>query len=115
MFQFHNRLAINYPHVTLLINNLPLADHKRVERLQNYLAMLIENIKIHLQAMVHEAARLAQTQSISQALKALTLAQQDIEPATGISEKPLQHHGHTPARTKNESESHGVTGAQSTV
>ncbi len=79
MFQFHNRLAINYPHVTLLINNLPLTDPKRVERLHDYLAMLIENTEIHLQAMVHEAARLAQAQSISQALKALTLAQKDID------------------------------------
>lgn len=79
LFQFRNRLSINYPHVTLLISNIPLTDPERVERLRDYLATIVENCEIHLQIIAHESARSTQARGIDQALTALTCALQNID------------------------------------
>lgn len=59
IFQFRDRLAINYDKITLLVLNLPVDDPERVGRLRDHLAVLIEAAEARLVA-VEDQARLAE-------------------------------------------------------
>jgi len=83
IFQFHDRLAINYPRVTLLVLNLPLSDPDRVGRLRDHLAILAEALEARLAAMAGEAQRLAQAEGISGAVAELTAALGEVESRQG--------------------------------
>lgn len=83
IFQFHDRLAINYPHVTLLILNLPLDDPDRIGRLRDHLAILAEAGEARLIAMSSENQRLAQAEGIEDAVAELTHALAEIETRQG--------------------------------
>lgn len=78
MFQFHDRLAINFPAVTLLVQGLPLDDTDRVGRLRDHLAIFAEGIDARLKAMEVELRQLAQARGIGQAVTALTQALEEI-------------------------------------
>lgn len=41
--QFKNRLAVNYPHVTLMVQDMPVDDPDRYGRLRDHLAVLAES------------------------------------------------------------------------
>lgn len=41
--QFRNRLAVNYPHVTLMVQDMPVDDPDRCGRLRDHLAVLAES------------------------------------------------------------------------
>ncbi len=83
IFQFHDRLAINYPHVTLLILNLPLDDPDRIGRLRDHLAILAEAGEARLIAMSSENQRLAQAEGIEDAVAELTHALAEVETRQG--------------------------------
>lgn len=83
IFQFHDRLAINYPHVTLLILNLPLDDPDRIGRLRDHLAILVEAGEARLIAMSSENQRLAQAEGIEHAVAELTHALAEVETRQG--------------------------------
>lgn len=79
IFQFFNRLAVNYPHVTLMVPDLPVDDPDRVGRLRDHLATLIEGVEARVQAMEIEQQRLTQSAGIVQATAELAQALADIE------------------------------------
>lgn len=49
--QFKNRLAVNYPHVTLMVNDMPLHDTERCGRLRDHLAVLAESAEVRVGAI----------------------------------------------------------------
>lgn len=83
IFQFHDRLAVNYPHFTLLALNLPLDDPERVGRLRDHLAILAEAGEARMAAMASEDRRLAQAEGIGRAVTELTQALEAVEARQG--------------------------------
>ena len=77
IFQFRDRLAINYPHLSLLISKLPLDDPEHMGRLRDHLAVLAEGAEARFVAMGHESRRLVQAEKIMAASEDLraTLAE----------------------------------------
>jgi CheY-like chemotaxis protein len=59
--QFQARLAVNYPHVTLLVKDMPLAHPDRCGRLRDHLAVLAESAEVRAAAI--DAALAAQARS----------------------------------------------------
>jgi CheY-like chemotaxis protein len=51
IFEFGSRAAVNYAHVSLLVNNLPTEDPDKVGRLRDHLAVLAESADIRVQGM----------------------------------------------------------------
>jgi CheY-like chemotaxis protein len=78
VFQFRDRLAINYPAITLLVQSLPLEDEERVGRLRDHLATLAEGADARLLAMGGERLRVEQASGIGQAVTDLTQALDDL-------------------------------------
>ncbi|MEY2631731.1 MAG: hypothetical protein RIR00_385 [Pseudomonadota bacterium] len=64
IFQFSNRLAINYNALTLLVPNLPVDDPDRVGRLRDHLAILAEIAEARIGAQISETWRLQQAQGV---------------------------------------------------
>lgn len=56
---FKNKMSINYPHVGLLVNNMPVDDEDRCGRLRDHLAMLVEGADMRVTGIVagHELRR----------------------------------------------------------
>lgn len=79
IFQFRDRLAINYPRVTLLVSNLPLDDADRIGRLRDHLAVLAEGAEARFAGMQSEARRLAQATEVIAAVGELTATLEEIE------------------------------------
>lgn len=79
VFQFHDRLVINYPAITLVASRLPLADPAHVGRLRDSLAILAEGANARLLALTNEKTRLAQARGIGQALGDLSAALEVVE------------------------------------
>ncbi|MDX9994447.1 MAG: response regulator [Rhodocyclaceae bacterium] len=70
--QLGNRLVLNYPHITLVVLDLPLADKEKVDRLRDHLALIAEGAAARVQGLELEAARAAQARGIVAAVNALT-------------------------------------------
>lgn len=83
IFQFRDRLAINYPRITLLVLNLPLDNPDLIGRLRDHLAILAEAGEARLAAMASEARRLAQAEGINRAVAELTQALAEVEARQG--------------------------------
>lgn len=64
IFQFSDRLAINYPMTTLLISNLPVTDPEFVGRLRDHLVVLAEGAEARFQVIVTETKRHEQAQRL---------------------------------------------------
>lgn len=79
IFQFRDRLAVNYPQVTLLVPNLPLDDPDRVGRLRDHLAILAEAAEARVAALDSESRRMTQGRGIRQAVAELTQALSRVE------------------------------------
>lgn len=79
IFQFRDRLAINYPGVTLIALALPLADSERIGRLRDHLAILAEGADARLQAMEVARRQQTQTQGIADAIIDLTRTLEEID------------------------------------
>lgn len=83
IFQFRDRMAINYPTITLLVPNLPLDNPDFVGRLRDNLAIIAEGAEARLLAMKSENQRLAQATAIVQAVAELTRGLAEIEAHQG--------------------------------
>ncbi|OYY95587.1 MAG: hypothetical protein B7Y41_03555 [Hydrogenophilales bacterium 28-61-23] len=79
IFQFSDRLAINYPRITLLVPNLPMDDPDRIGRLRDHLAIIAEGAESRLRAMQSERQRLAQADGIVRAAAELSATLAAIE------------------------------------
>lgn len=79
IFQFRDRLSINYPHVTLLIPDLPLDEHERTGRLRDHLAVLVEGAEARFLALASEHQRIAQAKVVYTAVTALSDMLEEIE------------------------------------
>ena len=88
VFQFHDRLAIQYPHTTLLIPNLPPVDHERASRLHDHLMVLVGSAEARFSAMLGEARCRAPAQSVTDAIAEL---------ARTLKETAAGTHGNPPA------------------
>jgi CheY-like chemotaxis protein len=66
VFQFSDRLAINSPHLTMLLLNMPLDDPDRNGRYRDHLAIISEGAEARLEAMDSENQRLAHANAIMQ-------------------------------------------------
>ncbi|MBK1649187.1 response regulator [Rhabdochromatium marinum] len=55
IFQFRRQLIVNFPHVSILVRNMPVADSDRCGRLRDYLAMIGEGCEQGAQALIHTA------------------------------------------------------------
>lgn len=63
IFRFRSQMSVHYPHVTLVIINLP-ADEDFVGRLRDHLAVLVEGANARVTALSNERQRLAQSRAI---------------------------------------------------
>ena len=83
VFQFRNRLTINYPNVTLFAHPLPIDDADRVGRLRDHLAILVEGAEARLAAMDLLCRQTIQASGIGEAIAELsaTLAEIDRQQA----------------------------------
>lgn len=79
IFQFRDRLAINYPWVTLIVHPLPLDDSDRVGRLRDHLAVLAEGADARLHAMDASRRQQMQASGIGEAIIELTEALNNID------------------------------------
>jgi CheY-like chemotaxis protein len=84
LFQFRDRLAINYPSVTLLLTDLPLDDPERLGRYRDHLAIMAEGMESRLRAMHLERQRTAQADAIVAAVAELTGMLAEIETRQGM-------------------------------
>lgn len=51
---FRSRMSIHYPHVAMLVNNMPVEDPDRCGRLRDHLAMLVEGAEMRAAGIVAE-------------------------------------------------------------
>jgi CheY-like chemotaxis protein len=72
IFQFRDRMAVNYPRVTLIISRIPLDDEERAGRLRDHLALIIEGADARMQALENEHRRMAQAEGVLVAVGTLT-------------------------------------------
>ena len=79
IFQFRDRLVINYEHITLLLLNLPLDDPDRIGRLRDHLAIIAESAQARLLAIESDERRVVQAEAIVQAVTVLTHTLDEIE------------------------------------
>lgn len=52
IFQFRRRMVINYPHVSLLVNDLPVHDEERCGRLRDHLAVIAQGCEANVMAQL---------------------------------------------------------------
>ena len=71
VFQFSNRMVVNYPMVTLVASNLPLEDSDFVGRLRDHLAILGEGANARVQALLGDRLRRRQSQGVGEAVTEL--------------------------------------------
>lgn len=79
VFQFHDRMVINYPQVTLLVRGLPLGDDARLGRMRDNLALLIEGADTRLKALSDQLTLSRQAHGIGEAAMRLSEALEVIE------------------------------------
>lgn len=79
IFQFRNRLTINYPNITLITHPLPLNDPERVGRLRDHLAVLAEGADTHLAALESMRRQRAQSSGIGEAIAELTATLAEVD------------------------------------
>lgn len=77
--QFRNRLFIRYPHVRIVVNNLPLEDSDRCGRLRDHLAMLIEAADIRAGGIEHASQSNTRGEAIQTTIQTLSDALSGID------------------------------------
>lgn len=55
IFQFRHKLVVNYPHVSILVNNFPIEDEERCGRLRDHLAIIAEGCEASMLALLRSA------------------------------------------------------------
>ncbi|MBS0367716.1 MAG: response regulator [Proteobacteria bacterium] len=54
IFQFRRKIVINYPHVSILVNNFPIEDEERCGRLRDHLAIIAEGCEASMLALLRD-------------------------------------------------------------
>ncbi len=62
---FHSRMIVNYPKVSILVTNMPKEEDERAGRIRDNIALLAEAAEARLQALSSESGRLAGQSVIS--------------------------------------------------
>jgi len=70
--QFKSRMSITYDHVSLLVNDMPLADPERCGRLRDHLAMLVEGAEVRARGILEEMESARRGAAIERAAKRIT-------------------------------------------
>lgn len=71
IFQFHQRMVVNYPHVSILVNNLPTEDEDRCGRLRDHLAIIAEGCEAGVLALIRTAEIETRTQQLQDTAQAV--------------------------------------------
>jgi DNA-binding response OmpR family regulator len=79
IFQFRDRLTINYDRTTLVFQPLPLDDPERIGRLRDHLAVLAEGANAHLQALEIAQQQRIQTMGIGEAVVELSATLEEVD------------------------------------
>lgn len=79
LFQFRDRLAINYPHVTLVVHGIDAEASARAGRLRDQLALLAEACDARLGAMETGLRKVARDEGIAHAVAAIARAIEEVE------------------------------------
>lgn len=79
IFQFSNRLVINYPLATLLLTSMPLHDPDLCGRLRDHLAVVVECAHTRIEALIQQETLKTQNRGISDGVTSLVQAVESIE------------------------------------
>jgi CheY-like chemotaxis protein len=74
IFQFRSRLVVNYPHASILVQNMPIEDDERCGRLRDYLAIVAEGCESNLRALIDRRELNKRTQQIEANLETMKRA-----------------------------------------
>jgi DNA-binding response OmpR family regulator len=69
IFDYGSRTVVNFPHVSVLIKNMPLDDEERYGRMKDNAALLIEGAEHRIQALANELAVRRRQQRLAAALR----------------------------------------------
>lgn len=79
IFSFRNRVAVNFPHITLVVTNLPLDDAERVGRMRDHLALLVEGADAKMVSMIADSQCQSQAAEIVKTATVLSELLEEIE------------------------------------
>lgn len=79
--QYRNRLSITYPHVSVLVSNMPVEDPDKCGRLRDHLAVLAESAEVRAVSRVADIEAQQRTDRIAATVKRVTSALHDIDQA----------------------------------
>ena len=79
IFEFRDRLSVNYPNLTLIVHPLPLDDPERVGRLRDHLAVLAEGADTRLSTMANLRRQQLQASGIGDAVAELSTTLEEID------------------------------------
>lgn len=77
--QYRNRLSITYPHVSMLVSNMPIEDSERCGRLRDHLAVLIESAEVRANTLIAETRARQRSERIAAAVEHITAALGEID------------------------------------
>lgn len=77
--RYRNRLSITYPHVSLLVGNMPLNDADRCSRLSDHLAVLAESAEVRAAALIADAETRQRGERIAAAVQRVTQTLAEID------------------------------------
>ncbi|MDX9706024.1 MAG: response regulator [Azospira sp.] len=77
--QYRNRLSITYPHVSMLVSNMPTEDAERCGRLRDHLAVLIESAEVRAGTLIAEARTQRRNERIAISVRRITDTLADID------------------------------------
>ncbi len=76
---FKRRMSIHYAHVAMLVNNMPIEDAGRCERLRDHLAMLVEGAEMRVAGIIAENESRRRGLAIEQMIGRVTGALNNID------------------------------------
>lgn len=79
--QFKTNMSITYPNVSLLVNNMPVADADRCGRLRDHLAILIEGANVRVQSINDAIESTRRGEAIQRAIGRITSTLNEIDSA----------------------------------
>lgn len=77
--QYRNRLSITYPHVSMLVSNMPIEDADRCGRLRDHLAVLVESAEVRAGTLIADGRTRLRGERIAAAVQRITGALAEID------------------------------------
>ena len=81
IIQFKNRLSIHYPHVAIMVKNMPVEDADRCGRLRDHLAMLVESAEMKADGIIAENESKRRGEAIERAAVSITKMLAEVDAA----------------------------------